>query len=348
MKTLVPRALAAALLAALALPVAAQDSQDWTGGYLGVHAGALMDPSDDDDAILFDTNLDGVFGDQVTTAAGANAFSPGFCDGFAQGPTPGDGCASNSGGADWGLRAGYDWQLGGLVLGVVGEWSDNDARDAVSAFSTTPARYTMLRKIDGMWAIRGRLGASFGDGRNLAYVTAGIAKADIASFFATSNGVNTFVTSGEGSADGFQGGLGVERRFGSNLSIGLEYLATRLEDENYRVRAQGPAPATNPFIRVNPAGTDFRRSDEDFDLDSLRLTATWRFGGRPRAEPVAVVVPAPVAQATCSDLDDDRDGVNNCDDRCPGTTSGTAIGADGCPVPAVEPEPVLAPQTYRG
>ena len=86
--------------------------------------------------------------------------------------------------------------------------------------------------------------------------------------------------SGEGSADGFQAGVGIERRFGSNLSLGLEYLATRLDDGNYRVRAQGPAPATNPFIRVNPAGTDFRRSDEDFDLDSLRLTATWRFGGR--------------------------------------------------------------------
>lgn len=278
MNTPVSRGLAAALLAALALPVAAQDNSDWTGGYLGVHAGALMDPSDDDDTILFDTDLDGDFDDQVTTAAGANAFSPGFCDGFAQTATPAGGCASNSGGADWGLRAGYDWQMGGLVVGIVGEWSDNDARDAVSAFSTTPARYTMLRKIDGMWAIRGRLGASFGDGRNLAYITAGYAKADVANFFATSNGVNTFVDSGDGDADGFQAGVGVERRFGDHFSLGLEYLATRLDDRDYRVRAQGPAPSTNPFIRVNPSGTDFRRSDEDFDLDSLRLTATWRFG----------------------------------------------------------------------
>jgi OOP family OmpA-OmpF porin len=45
-------------------------------------------------------------------------------------------------------------------------------------------------------------------------------------------------------------------------------------------------------------------------------------------------VPAPVApQQTCADLDDDGDGVNNCDDKCPNTAAGTAVGPDGCPIP---------------
>jgi OmpA-OmpF porin, OOP family len=48
--------------------------------------------------------------------------------------------------------------------------------------------------------------------------------------------------------------------------------------------------------------------------------------------PVAPIGPAPVAPS-CADLDDDGDGVNNCDDRCPGTAPGTAVGPDGCPVP---------------
>jgi OOP family OmpA-OmpF porin len=48
----------------------------------------------------------------------------------------------------------------------------------------------------------------------------------------------------------------------------------------------------------------------------------------PAAEPVAVV-----PQKTCADLDDDGDGVNNCDDKCPGSQAGQAIGPDGCPVP---------------
>lgn len=56
------------------------------------------------------------------------------------------------------------------------------------------------------------------------------------------------------------------------------------------------------------------------------------------AEPMAPVAPytpapAPAAQSTCADLDDDGDGINNCNDKCPGSTSGQAIGPDGCPVP---------------
>jgi len=47
-----------------------------------------------------------------------------------------------------------------------------------------------------------------------------------------------------------------------------------------------------------------------------------------------VVTPPPVVpQTTCADLDDDGDGVNNCDDRCPNTAAGTPVGPDGCPVP---------------
>lgn len=42
--------------------------------------------------------------------------------------------------------------------------------------------------------------------------------------------------------------------------------------------------------------------------------------------------PAPVAPS-CADLDDDGDGVNNCDDKCPNSQPGQTIGPDGCPVP---------------
>ena len=49
-------------------------------------------------------------------------------------------------------------------------------------------------------------------------------------------------------------------------------------------------------------------------------------------EPIAPIAPAPVA-ASCADLDDDGDGVNNCNDKCPGSQAGQTIGPDGCPVP---------------
>ncbi|ALN87124.1 outer membrane beta-barrel domain protein [Lysobacter capsici] len=50
-------------------------------------------------------------------------------------------------------------------------------------------------------------------------------------------------------------------------------------------------------------------------------------------EPVAAVAPAPEVQPGCADKDDDGDGVNNCDDKCPGSQAGQTIGPDGCPVP---------------
>jgi OOP family OmpA-OmpF porin len=49
-------------------------------------------------------------------------------------------------------------------------------------------------------------------------------------------------------------------------------------------------------------------------------------------EPTAPVAPAPVAPS-CADMDSDGDGVNDCNDRCPGSQAGQTIGPDGCPVP---------------
>lgn len=64
-----------------------------------------------------------------------------------------------------------------------------------------------------------------------------------------------------------------------------------------------------------------------------------------REEAPAPVAPAPAPAPDCSTLDDDGDGVNNCNDKCPGTQAGTAIGPDGCPVPPPAPEP---PKPFRG
>jgi len=49
-------------------------------------------------------------------------------------------------------------------------------------------------------------------------------------------------------------------------------------------------------------------------------------------EPTAPVAPAPAAPS-CADQDSDGDGVNDCDDKCPGSQAGQTIGPDGCPVP---------------
>ena len=41
-------------------------------------------------------------------------------------------------------------------------------------------------------------------------------------------------------------------------------------------------------------------------------------------------LPRPPVAPSCADLDDDGDGVNNCDDKCPGSEAGQTIGPDGC------------------
>lgn len=278
MKSRLTTSVAIALLGLVATPAFAQDSGDWAGGYVGMYAGQVQDPDDGGDSILFDKNLDGNYGDTVLTSGGADAFSPGFCDGQAQGTAPASGCTGNDGGNELGVRAGYDWQSGDWVYGVVAEYGSNDTTDAVSAFSTTPARYTMIREIDGLFALRARVGFVFGaDGANLIYGTGGFARAKIQNSFNTSNTANTFTNNGDTHANGSQFGVGYERRLNENFTIGLEYIATSLDDEEYRVRAQGPAAATNPFILTNPNGTDFRRSDDELDFDSVRLTLSYRF-----------------------------------------------------------------------
>lgn len=268
--------LPALLLGSVAFPATASaQASGWTGPYVGGRLGALDQKSGGSERILFDTNLDGNFNDTVRTAAGADAFSPGFCNGAANDRTPTSGCSKDDSGVDGAVMAGYDLQFGSLVVGVVGEIGRGKAEDSVAAFSTTPAFYTMTRRLRTNGAIRARVGLPFGN--TLPYVTAGIAAADIKRSFATSNTVNSFTERDDDEiVYGTRFGGGIEQRFG-RFTIGALYLVTNYKDDDYRVRAGGPAPATNPFILTNAGGTDFRRSDRRFKTHSLSATASVHF-----------------------------------------------------------------------
>jgi outer membrane immunogenic protein len=255
-----------------AVPAAAQE---WTGPYISGHIGFSRIPEGSNNIVVFDRDLDGGFDDTITTAAGANAFSPGFCAGAAASAQPAAGCAVDDDGLDAGGRAGYDWQMGRLLVGIVGELAFVDHVDSVSAFSTTPAFYTFTRELEWLGGVRARAG--FGSERLLAYGTGGVAWGGLDHGFTTSNAVNTFVESGEDMAWGYQLGGGLEFKFGGRWTAGGEYLWTSLADEDrYTVRAQGPAPATNPFILGNASGSDLRR-DDAFNFGALRFVMGYRF-----------------------------------------------------------------------
>ncbi len=255
----------------------AAHAQDWQGLYVGGHAGYGYQDDDGGETITFDTDLDGDFGDTVNTTVPADAFSPGFCDGVARGPTPASGCNDNGDAVDYGVRLGYDWQFGSFVAGALAEVSGNAVEDSVTAFSTTPATYTMTRELDHMAAIRARGGFAFAN--MLVYATGGYAWAEVDHSFTTSNGVNTFTESDEGDAEGYQYGAGVEWAIAPRWRVGAEYLRTNLEDDDYTVRASGPAPVDNPFILANADGTDFSRSNDEFEFDSVRFTLSYQIGG---------------------------------------------------------------------
>lgn len=284
------RLTAAAACVALILGSAAPaDAQNWQGFYLGGSVGGGVQPADDDETVRFDTNLDGLFTDSVRTLSGIDAFSPGFCGGLAVGPTAAAGCTDDEDGIDFGGRLGYDWQVGRLVLGGLLDVSRTDVSDSATAFSTTPAFYAFTRQLEYAAGLRGRVGA--GTDRVLVYATGGGAWGSIEQSFTTSNGVNTFVAVDDDADDddmdddegpsesvwGYQAGGGVEFRFGPRVSLLGEYLFTSFDNrEDSTVRAQGPAPATNPFILVNPAGTDLQRTDR-FEFQTIRVGLNYRF-----------------------------------------------------------------------
>ncbi|RNF81837.1 OmpA family protein [Montanilutibacter psychrotolerans] len=79
----------------------------------------------------------------------------------------------------------------------------------------------------------------------------------------------------------------------------------------------------------------------DFDDTSVHAVDEDHFGDIlasvgvviPLGPEASAPAPAAPAAANCADMDDDGDGVNNCNDKCPGSQSGQTIGPDGCPVP---------------
>ncbi|MDC7684353.1 outer membrane beta-barrel protein [Asticcacaulis sp. BYS171W] len=266
--------LLAATATIFAVPAVAQD---WTGPYVGGHAGYSRLSDKNSERLNFDTNLDGNYNDTVNTSAGANAFSPGFCDGAPNGNSAASACRDDDGGADVGLRLGYDWQSGNFVYGVVGEIAKLDLTDNVTGFSTTPAAYTFTRKTGTVTALRGRAGYAMND--YLLYGTAGFAWADLDRSFTTTNTANSFTPRGGDNAKGYQIGFGTEKKVMENWTLGAEYLYTSLDDDDYTVRVgPGTAPATNPFLIANAQGTDMKRSEDKLKAHSLRFTVTYRFG----------------------------------------------------------------------
>ena len=276
MRTLI----AATLFAGCLTPAAFAQDNDWTGLYVGGSIGYSFKA--DDEAIVFDTDLDGQFDDTVLTSSLTNAFSPGFCNGAALGSTPAAGCRASNGNINLSARVGFDLQLGNWVVGALADYSNVHIGDDVTGFSSAPAAsYTFTRDLNSLSSARLRGG--WATESSLLYATAGWAWGDMDHSFTTTNTVNTFTTSDDSEVDGLQVGLGFEQKLepiwllGSGWTMGVEYLWTSLDDGDYPVHVgQGTAPASNPFVIVSTGGTDMERTKDVFEYSTVGMTLNWR------------------------------------------------------------------------
>lgn len=232
------------------------------------------------DAFAFDTNRDGNFNDTVRTITNADAFAPGFCDGTSTSAANAT-CRGNRQSEGYAIRVGIDQHLGDspFVAGVLIEGARPGIEEFVTAFSSTPASYTIGRDLDWAVSARGRLGFAPGEGRALFYGTGGVSYGRIDHSFATTNGANSFTP--ENNRDwqfGWQAGGGAEVMVTRNLGLGIEYLHSSYDDDDYFVTVgRGSAPATNPFVLQSAGGTDLKLSNDRFNYHTLRGTVSLRF-----------------------------------------------------------------------
>jgi len=262
-------------------PALAQDNKDtqFDGPYVSATIGMGALGHDTGETVTFDTNQDGTYGDTVRTSTGADAFSPGFCNGQTGGNSIATGgCKQDNNHVEFSGRLGYDRRMGhNFVGGALFEVSKSTSRDYTTAFSTTPASYTFGRKLDYALSLRARAGYTPGGGA-LFYVTGGGSFAKINHFFTTTNTANAFTEGNDNKMKfGYQLGGGGEVMLTNKVGLGLEYLYNHYQDGEYYVNAsRGTAAATSPFILASGA-TNMRPAEDNLDFHSLRATLSYHF-----------------------------------------------------------------------
>lgn len=261
--------------AAIASPALAQDREDhFNGFYVGASVGkANADGKTDSNPVQFDTNRDGEFADTVTTTTGTNVFTPGFCPGIGTGSAPGS-CDGDDDDLEYAGRLGYDMRMGNIVVGGLLEASKPQLVDAASAYSNAPAGYHLTRELDYALSARARLGYT-PNGGALFYATGGASYAKMKHGFTTTNTANTFTQNGDDDMVwGWQAGGGGEIMVANNLSLGLEYLYNRYEDDKHYVAVGAGTAPTNP-LALN--GGTYLRQDPKFQFHSIRATLGLQF-----------------------------------------------------------------------
>lgn len=175
-----------------------------------------------------------------------------------------------------GVQAGYDWQFGSLVVGIVADGSFSDMKgrfvDALPGPPPGPP-FTTTASINWMASVRARAGFLITPAM-LAYAHGGVAFAETkGSWIANPPGGGPGPWQGRGSdtRTGWTIGGGLEYKLTANLSTFVEYAYTDLGSQTFSNPPGPPGPAVS-----------FRHN---IDLHTVKVGLNYKFGG-----PAAAVV----------------------------------------------------------
>lgn len=244
-----------------------------------------------------------------------------------------------------------------LALGGVGAVHAQDTTAPADAASTNMATSTY----DGRWYIAPTVGGYYNDSdRNTnsrqIYYGLGVGR-----FIAPNASIDLFFDRTSRKVDNrvVNGGTGHSHNKWSNNNVGAVarfyagdwnawrpyVLAGVMGSNHHSMGARGWSPAAELGGGISKTVTDSSdiriETGYRYDWDNKTQPAKSGYGdwflgfsivsrfGAPAAAPAAVAATPPPAD--CSTKDSDGDGVNDCDDKCPGTPAGTIVGPDGCP-----------------
>lgn len=153
----------------------------------------------------------------------------------------------------FGVKGGFDYQMGDIVLGIMGDW----AMGGKIADNDDPSEATWL-KVDNMGTLRARAGWALDD--TLLYASAGVALAEME--FGGLVGPGAVADSHTDWTTGLALGGGIEHAITDNLSVSLDYMYVDFQDSKHYLTDGAGAGGTvdmkyNAFHTIR-AGMSYR------------------------------------------------------------------------------------------
>jgi outer membrane immunogenic protein len=231
----------------------------WTGFYIGLNAGGIISSGSRSATLAF-----------PASEVWLNSYFPG-------------GIGNGKSGFIGGGQAGYNWQTGAFVFGVV---TDFDGTTLSKNFNWTSAPFAGVgpgyngdvlnvnakADLDWLGTTRGKIGfVATPDNRLMIYGTGGVAYGGGSSYFNVYDSYYNAYWSGSPSSTrvGWTAGAGVEYAITNNITIGAEYLYVDLGDRT--ITTVGNAAAATYFPNV------YATAKIDYNASIFRALVNYKF-----------------------------------------------------------------------